>query len=86
MADVLVRGLEQDVLDRLEEKARRAGRSFDDLAREALTREAAPSRAPVQTRAEILADLDRIRAMTPKRLDSSVCLIRQARDADEIGS
>ncbi len=86
MADVLVRGIAQDVIERLEEKARRSGRSLDDLAREVLTREATPTRAPVQTRAEILADLDRIRAMTPKRLDSSVWLIRQARDADDIGS
>jgi plasmid stability protein len=85
MADVLVRGIAQDVIERLEEKARRSGRSLDDLAREVLTREATPTRAPVQTRAEILADLDRIRLSGPRVSDDSTLLVRAARDGDDVG-
>lgn len=77
MAQVLVRGLEQDVVDRLKAKAKANGTSVEEVARKALRDVARPDRE------EIIAELDRIRAMTPKKLDDTTPLIREYRDNDE---
>jgi antitoxin FitA len=75
MAQVIVRNLPEEVVARL--KARAAGhkRSLEQELREILSEAARPSRE------EILADIDRIRAMTPKVLQTdSAELIREERD------
>lgn len=75
MAQVLVRNLDDEVVARLRERARRTGRSLEQQLREILTAAAEPERE------EILAEMDRIRAMTPPvpQTDSSD-LIREDRD------
>lgn len=77
MVDILVRNVEKDVARRLKEKAAAAGTSLNEVAREALRKEVKPSKA------EVLAEMDRIRAMTPHRLPDSTPLIREDRDNDE---
>ena len=77
MVDILVRNVDDEVARRLKEKAAAAGTSLNDLAREALRNAAEPSRA------DVLAEVDRIRAMTPRRLGDSTPLIREDSDNDE---
>jgi plasmid stability protein len=75
MARVVVRNLDDAVLDRLSEAAKRRGHTLEEELREILTAASQPSRA------EIIAEMDRIRAMTPKKLPSdSTDLIREDRD------
>lgn len=75
MAQVLVRNLDDEVVARLRERARRAGRSLEQQLREILSAAAQPDRD------EILAEMDRIRAMTPAvRQTDSAELIREDRD------
>jgi plasmid stability protein len=75
MAQVLVRNLPDDVVARLKARAARARHSLEQELRIILI-EASRSR-----RDEVLADMDRIRAMTPKvpQTDSAE-LIREDRD------
>jgi plasmid stability protein len=75
MAQVLVRNLPDDVVARLKARAARVGHSLERELR-AILIEAARS-----GRDEVLADIDRIRAMTPKvpQTDSAE-LIREDRD------
>lgn len=76
MADVVVRDLDDDVVDRLKARAATERTSLEQKLRDVLTDAAKP------TRAEVLAEMQRIRAMTPQRLTSeSVELIREDRDA-----
>ncbi|TVR78391.1 MAG: hypothetical protein EA405_14305 [Rhodospirillales bacterium] len=76
MADVVVRDLDDDVVDRLKARAAAERTSLEQKLRDVLTDAAKP------TRAEVLAEMQRIRAMTPQRLASeSVELIREDRDA-----
>ena len=77
MAQVLVRGLEQDVVDRLKAKAKANGTSLEDFARKTLREAARPSKEAAW------ADIDRIRALTPRPLDDSTRFIREDRDNDE---
>ena len=75
MAQVLVRNLPDDVVARLKARAARARHSLERELRDILTEAARPRRE------EILADMDRIRALTPKvpQTDSAE-LIRADRD------
>jgi plasmid stability protein len=75
MAQVIVRNLPDEVVARLKARAAGRRRSLEQELREILSEAARPSRD------EILADLDRIRAMTPKvpQADSAE-LIREERD------
>jgi antitoxin FitA len=75
MAQVLVRNLPDDVVARLKAKAAQARHSLEQELRDILIAAARPGRE------EILADMDRIRAMTPKvpQTDSAE-LIREDRD------
>ena len=76
MAQVLVRNLDDDVVERLRQRARREGRSLEQKLREVLTEAARPNRE------EIRADMDRIRAMTPAVPQTdSADLIREDRDS-----
>jgi plasmid stability protein len=78
MAQVIVRQLPDDVVVRLKARAAQAQHSLEQELRNILIEAARP------TRDEILADLDRIRAMTPQtpqtQQTDSAELIREDRD------
>ncbi len=73
-SQVLVRNLDPDVVAALKRRARRRGHSLEQELREILTAAARPERN------ELLAEADRIRAMSPGPLRDSVDLIREERD------
>jgi plasmid stability protein len=74
MAQVIVRNLPDQIVARLKARAGRK-RSLEQELRDILSEAARPSRE------EILADLDRVRAMAPKVLHTdSTELIREDRD------
>jgi plasmid stability protein len=75
MAQVLMRNLPDDVVARLKARAARARRSLEQELRDILVEAARPRRD------EVLADMDRIRALTPQvpQTDSAE-LIREDRD------
>lgn len=75
MAQVLVRNLDDQVVERLRQRAKAEGKSLEQALRDLLTEAARPDRE------EILAEMDRIRAMTPAvpQTDSAE-LIREDRD------
>jgi len=76
MARVIVRNLDDDVVASLKLKAELHGHSLEQELRLIL------KRAAELTVEEKLAMVDRIRAMTPKRLeDDSADLIREDRDS-----
>lgn len=77
MVDILVRNVDEYVARRLKEKAAANGSSVSDAAREALRTFVKP------TKAELLAEMDRIRAMSPHSDVDSTDLIREDRDNDE---
>ena len=74
-SQVIVRNLDPDVVTALKRKARQNGTSLERELRMILTRAARPERA------ELIAEADRIRAMTPGILDDSVELLREDRDS-----
>jgi len=61
VGQVVIRNIDDRVLERLKVRAMAQRKSLEQSLRELLTEAARPSRA------ELLADLDRIRAMTPAR-------------------
>lgn len=71
---VVVRNLDSGVVAALRRRASRAGRSLERELRLILTREAGPDRS------ELIAEANRIRAMTPGPLPDSTELLRQDRD------
>ena len=73
-SQVVVRNLDPGVVDALKRRAARGERSLEAELRTILTREARPNRS------ELIADADRIRAMTPGLLPDSTDLVRQDRD------
>ncbi len=77
MVDILVRNVDQAIADRLKAKARAEGKSVNELAREALTAAAKP------TKEEAWAEIDRIRAKIGKVSGVSTADIREWRDNDE---
>jgi plasmid stability protein len=75
MGQLLVRNLDDSVVERLKRQAEARKISLEQLLREVLSAAAGPARK------DILAEMDRIRAMTPKKLTtSSTDLIREDRD------
>ena len=74
-SQVIVRNLDTDVVAELKRRARRNGRSLERELRLILTRAARPDRAG------LLAETDRIRAMTAGPLEDSVSLLRHDRDS-----
>ena len=77
MVDILVRNVDDATAARLKAKAKAAGKSVGDTARDALKAFVKPSRA------ELWAEADRIRAMSPYSDVDSTKLIREDRDNDE---
>ena len=73
-SQVVVRKLDSEVVAELKLRARRNGHSLEQELRVILTRAARPRRR------ELIAEADRIRAMTVGPLEDSVSLVRQARD------
>ena len=71
---VVVRNLDPGVVAALKRRASRAGRSLERELRTILSREARADRR------ELIAEADRIRAMTPGPLSDSTELLRQDRD------
>jgi len=77
MAQVVIRNLDDDVVERLKARAAAEKKSLEQTLRDVLTEAAKPSRA------DLLAELDRIRAMTPPHPPGSPLaedLIREGRD------
>lgn len=79
MGQVVIRNIDDRVVERLKARAAAEHKSLEQSLRELLAEAARPSRA------ELLADLERIRAMTPARKSgvdypSAEQLIREDRD------
>jgi plasmid stability protein len=77
MVDILVRNIDQAIADRLKAKAKAEGKSVSEIAREALTAAAKPSKE------EAWAEIDRIRAAIGQSTGDSTADIRAWRDNDE---
>ena len=77
MVDILVRNVDDATAVRLKAKAKAAGKSLNDTAREALATYVTPSRQ------ELMEQARRIRAMSPYSDVDSTALIREDRDNDE---
>ena len=77
MADILIRNVDEATAARLKAKAKAAGKSVNETAREALETYLKPSKA------EAWAEIDRIRAMSRYSDVDSTKLIREDRDNDE---
>jgi antitoxin FitA len=79
VGQVVIRNIDDRVLERLKVRATAQRKSLEQSLRELLTEAARPSRA------ELLADIERIRAMTPRRRPGATYptaeeLIREDRD------
>ena len=74
-SQVIVRNLDTEVVVALKRKARHKGHSLERELRAILTRAAGPERR------ELIAEADRIRAMTAGPLEDSVSLLRLDRDS-----
>jgi len=79
MANLTIRNLDDDVVDQLKKQAKDHNRSLEAEVRQILTEKATPR--PWRG-AELLAEADRIAAMTPKDVPQtdSTLLIREDRD------
>ena len=80
MGQVVIRNIDDRVLERLKERAAAEKKSLEQSLREILTQAARPNRA------ELLAEVERIRAMTPPpkpgvKYPSAEELIREDRDS-----
>jgi plasmid stability protein len=77
MGDILVRNVDDAAIAQLKKKAKAAGKSVNEIAREALVAAAKPSKE------EIWAEADRIRPKIGKVTGDSTQIIREWRDNDE---
>ena len=76
MAQVIVRNLDDRVVEDLKSRARLRGHSLEQELRDILTKAARPDRA------ERMSRIDRIRALTPRGLSVDIeALIRADRDS-----
>jgi hypothetical protein len=76
MPDLLVRGINPEVFDRMRKAAEAEGKSLAQTAREALDEKFKPSK----TKEEIWAEIDRIRNSIGPVPGDSTEVIRKARD------
>jgi plasmid stability protein len=74
-SQVIVRNLDAGVVAELKRRAKRKGRSLERELRMILTRAARPERS------KLIAEADRIRAMTAGPLEDSLSLLREDRDS-----
>lgn len=77
MVDILVRNVDDATAAQLKKKAKAAGKSVNDIAREALRAAAKPSKK------EIWAEIDRVRERIGPVSRDSTADIREDRDNDE---
>jgi plasmid stability protein len=77
MPDILVRNVDEETARRLKDRAKATGASLSDTARELLKQNLKPSKA------ELVEEARRIRAMSPYSDVDSTDLIRENRDNDE---
>jgi plasmid stability protein len=77
MGQIIVRNLDDPLVERLKAKARQKGQSLEQTVRDILREAARPCRR------EIIEDARRIRAMMPPSSLDSTDLIREDRDNDE---
>ena len=77
MVDILVRNVDDATAAQLKKKAKQAGKSVNDIAREALRAAAKPSKE------EAWAEIDRIRNKIGKVSGDSTRIIREWRDNKE---
>ncbi len=77
MVDILVRNVDDATAAQLKKKAKAAGKSVSDIAREALRAAAKPSKE------EIWAEIDRFRERIGPVSGDSTADIREDRDNDE---
>lgn len=77
MVDILVRNVDEDVAARLKQKAKAAGKSMNETAREALSAYVKPDKA------EVWAKADEIRKRIGKVTGDSTEIIREWRDNKE---
>jgi len=77
MGNILVRNVADATAAQLKKKAKAAGKSLNDIAREALEAAAKPSKA------EIWAEIDRFRERIGPVSGDSTADIREDRDNDE---
>jgi plasmid stability protein len=77
MVDILVRNIDEATAVQLKKKAKAAGKSVNDIARDALRDAAKPSKE------EAWAAVDRIRKKIGKVTGDSTRIIREWRDNDE---
>jgi plasmid stability protein len=77
MGQILVRNLDDAVIKQLKSRAVRHRKSLEQTVREIITDAVRPSKEEAWT------EIDRIRARTPRKLASSVPLIRAFRDGDD---
>ncbi len=77
MVDILVRNVADTTAARLKEKAKQAGKSVNDIAREALDSAARPSKQ------EVWAEIDRVRKRIGPVQGDSTTDIREDRDNGE---
>ena len=82
MGDMTISNIPDAVLKRLRDRASQEQKSAETLVLELLERAALMPRIPSR---ESLSELDRIRAMTPAPLPSSVPLIRELREQNDTG-
>ena len=81
MVDILVRNVGEATAVQLKKKAKAAGKSVNDLAREALEKAAMPSKEEIWAEADRLRE--RIRRRVGHNLSDSTADIRADRDNDE---
>jgi plasmid stability protein len=80
MAQMSVRDIPEKTFELLKQKAKESGKSSESLVRELIEREVRPSRAA------LLEEIDRIRAMSKPMPDfDSTKVIREARDRGYVG-
>jgi plasmid stability protein len=77
MVDILVRNLDKKVADGLKKKAAASGRSVAETARAAIEAYVTPDKA------DKLAEMRRVRGMSPRSRMDSTAMIREDRDNDE---
>ncbi len=77
MPDLLVRGIDADIYERIKKAAEKEGKSLSQTAREALAQKFKPSKE------EIWAEIDRFRESIGPVSSDSTKDIRQWRDNDE---
>ena len=77
MVDILVRNVDDAVAARLKEKAKAAGKSVNETARDAIAAFVKGNKAAV------IAEMNRIRALSQLSETDSTALIREDRDNDE---